>query len=352
MSGAGGDDSPIDDHTGVRVSGVRLLPSTITIAALCSGLSAIHFALLDQAGIALALIALAAVLDSLDGRVARLLDATSKIGAELDSLSDAISFGVAPALVIYVTMLEGHRLGWIATLLFVVAIVLRLARFNTLVDDDTAPGYTKEFFVGVPSPAGALMAMAPIAAGEQWGDGWWTNQVLVMLWLLFSAVLIVSRVPTLAMKTVSVPRRVAALLLIAVAIIVAGLVTYPYVVLLVLVAAYLVHIPFAVRSLRWVAARPETWEIKPAERRAIRRDRQRTDPDDEPDAAPAGARAVAGAAVTGDGPAAGAAAGDRPAALEAAPAARVPAAPVAGRARRMHPVRRIRRVRVAGRRRQ
>src|SRR5699024_2144477 len=123
----------------------------------------------------------------------------------------------------------------------------------------------------------ARRAWAPIAAAERWGHGWWTNQLLVMAWLLFSAALIVSRVPTLAMKSVSVPRRSAALLLIAVAIVVAGVVTYPYVVLLALVALYLVHIPFAVRSRRWVATRPETWEYKPAERRAIRRDERGSD---------------------------------------------------------------------------
>src|SRR5699024_3699639 len=131
-------------------------------------------------------------------------------------------------------------------------------------DDDTAPSYTKEFFVGVPSPAGALIALAPIAAVEQWGQGWWTDQILVMVWLLFSAILIVSRVPTLAMKSAAVPRRAAVLLLGGVAVTVAGLVTYPYVVLLVLVAAYLVHIPFAVRNRRWVDARPDTWECGPA----------------------------------------------------------------------------------------
>ena len=137
------------------VNGIRLLPSTITIAALCAGLSAVKFALEGDPGIALAMIALAAILDSLDGRVARLLDATSKIGAELDSLSDAVSFGVAPALVLYITLLQGFPLGWIVALLFAVSIVLRLARFNTLLDDDSAPSYTKEYFTGVPSPASA-----------------------------------------------------------------------------------------------------------------------------------------------------------------------------------------------------
>ncbi|GAA4820709.1 hypothetical protein GCM10023353_30880 [Tomitella cavernea] len=342
-----------DDRQGMRISTIRLLPSTITIAALCSGLSALHFALLGKPGVALALIALAAILDSLDGRVARMLDATTKIGAELDSLSDAISFGVAPALVIYVSLLEGHRLGWIATLLFVVAIVLRLARFNTLVDDDTAPSYTKDFFVGVPSPAGALVAMAPIAAEEQWGDGWWTNQVLVMVWLLFTAVLIVSRIPTLAMKAASVPRRAAVLLLGGVAVTVAGLVTYPYVVLLVLVAVYLVHIPFAVRSQRWVAAHPDAWDCKPAERRAIRRGRPDADTS-EADYGPNAPRS----SVDTSGRAHPAEKTPGPARSTASSATATPVAfdrPAASQgasSRRLRPGRRMRRVRVAGRRRQ
>lgn len=256
---------------GPRISGVRLLPSTITVAALCAGLSAVKFALEGNPGLAIGMVALAAVLDMLDGRVARLLDATSRIGAELDSLSDAVSFGVAPALVLYVSMLQGYPMGWIVALVFAVSIVLRLARFNTLLDDNTAPAYMKEYFTGVPSPAGALIALAPVAAMAQWGQGWWTTHWLVVAWVLGTAALVVSRIPTLAMKSVAVPRRMVAVLLVFVALIVAGLVTYPYVALLVLLGLYLVHIPFAVHSRAWVAAHPETWGFKPAERRAERR---------------------------------------------------------------------------------
>lgn len=253
-----------------RPQAVRLLPSVITILALSAGLSAVKFALDGELGTALGMIGAAAVLDSLDGRIARLLDATSKIGAELDSLSDAISFGVAPALVLYVTLLDGSAFGWIITLLYAVSIVLRLARFNTLLEDDSVPAYAREYFVGVPAPAGALIAVVPVAAFIQWGDGWWTSYPAVAVWILFTATLVVSTVPTLAMKSVSVPPRLAVVLLFLVTLAAAALVTYPYILMLVLVAVYLVHIPFAVRSKRWVAARPETWDIKPSERRAIR----------------------------------------------------------------------------------
>lgn len=254
-----------------RPQAVRLLPSVITILALCSGLSAVKFALDGELGMALGAIGAAAVLDSLDGRIARLLDATSKIGAELDSLADAISFGVAPALVLYVTLLDGKSFGWIIALIYAVSIVLRLARFNTLLDDDDIPSYAREYFVGVPAPAGALIALVPLAAAAQWGEGWWSSYPLIVAWTVLSAALIVSRVPTLAMKSVSVPPHMAAGLLVLVALAAAALVTYPYILLIVLVGVYLAHIPFAVRSKRWVAARPETWDIKPSERRAIRR---------------------------------------------------------------------------------
>lgn len=253
-----------------RPHAVRLLPSVITIMALSAGLSAVKFALDGRLDIALGMVGAAAVLDSLDGRIARLLDATSKIGAELDSLSDAVAFGVAPALVLYVTLLDGSAFGWIVALLYAVSIVLRLARFNTLLEDDTVPAYAREYFVGVPSPAGAVVALAPVAAYIQWGDGWWSSFPVVVVWTLFSGGLIISRIPTLAMKSVQVPPRMAIVLLCAVAAAAAALVTYPFILMLVLVGVYLVHIPFAIHSQRWVAARPETWDIKPSERRAIR----------------------------------------------------------------------------------
>ena len=149
--------------------GVRLLPNAITVLAMCAGLSAVHFALAGRYAAAIAAIAVAAVLDSLDGRIARLLDATSKMGAELDSLADAISFGVAPALVLYIWKLEGNRLGWVVALIFAVCMVLRLARFNTLLDDTEQPPYAKEFFVGVPAPAGGLLALLPLILTLQFG---------------------------------------------------------------------------------------------------------------------------------------------------------------------------------------
>ncbi|MBF6137970.1 CDP-diacylglycerol--serine O-phosphatidyltransferase [Nocardia otitidiscaviarum] len=257
---------------------IRLLPSMVTILGLCSGLSAVKFGIEGKLGIALALVGAAAIFDMLDGRIARMLDATTKMGAELDSLSDAIAFGVAPALVLYVTFLHADSVGWILALMFAVCMVLRLARFNTLMDDDNRPDWQREYFTGVPAPAGALIVLLPIALAEQFGDGWWVSFPAVAVWTVITGLLCVSTLPTLAIKSVSVAPRTAPILLVLVALAAALLVTYPLILMMGLVAIYLAHIPFAVRSARWVAARPETWHHKPAERRAQRKAQRRTRP--------------------------------------------------------------------------
>lgn len=250
---------------------LRLLPSATTVLAICAGLTSIKFALDGRPHIALALIGAAAVLDGIDGGIARALDAQSAMGAEIDSLADAVNFGVAPALVVYVALLPHSAVGWIFVLLYVVCIVLRLARFNTLIDDDTRPAYTREFFTGMPAPCGAVGSIGPLAAMLQFGTGWWTSTWFVCFWLAANSVLLVSRVPTLALKAISVPPNAAPILLILIAGAAAGLLLFPYVLVLLIIAGYLCIIPFTVRSQRWVAARPEAWDDKPRQRRAARR---------------------------------------------------------------------------------
>ncbi len=251
--------------------GLRILPSATTVLAICAGLTSIKFALDGQPHIALALIGAAAVLDGIDGGIARALDAQSKMGAEIDSLADAVNFGVAPALVVYVTLLPHSPVGWIVVLIYAVCVVLRLARFNALLDDDTRPAYTREFFTGMPAPCGAVGAIGPLAAFLQFGHGWWTSWWFVSLWLVANAALLVSRVPTIALKAISVPPNAAPLLLILVAVAAAGLLLFPYVLVLLIIIGYVCLMPFTIYSQRWVAARPETWDVKPKQRRAIRR---------------------------------------------------------------------------------
>ncbi|MER7014843.1 CDP-diacylglycerol--serine O-phosphatidyltransferase [Saccharopolyspora sp. NPDC000359] len=256
--------------------GVRLLPNAITVLAMCAGLSAVQFALNGNLTGAIGSIAVAAVLDGLDGRIARLLDATSKMGAELDSLSDAMSFGVAPALTLYAWQLQDNRVGWVAALVFAVCMVLRLARFNTLLEDADQPPYTKEFFVGVPAPAAGLLALLPLILTAHFNHaGWWANQTVLMVWMVLIAALAVSRVPTLSLKTVKVPPRLVAPLLVLVAMLAAGIIMFPLISLAIAMVVYLLHIPYAVYRHNWLAKHPEAWEAPPRERRAIRRRSQR-----------------------------------------------------------------------------
>lgn len=262
---------PKPDPKGPPNRGLRILPSATTVLAICAGLTSIKFALDAKPWISLALIGAAAILDGIDGGIARALNAQSRMGAEIDSLADAVNFGVAPALVIYVTLLPNSQLGWIFVLLYAVCVVLRLARFNALLDDDTRPAYTREFFTGMPAPCGAIGAIGPLIAFMQFGDGWWTSHWFICVWLAANAALLVSRVPTVALKAISVPANAAPVLLILVAVGAAGLLLFPYVLLLLIIVGYLCLMPFTIYSQRWVAARPETWDVKPKQRRAIRR---------------------------------------------------------------------------------
>jgi CDP-diacylglycerol---serine O-phosphatidyltransferase len=248
--------------------GVRLLPNAITVLALCSGLSAVQFALAGRYELSVAGLTAAAVLDGLDGRIARLLDATSKMGAELDSLADCISFGVSPALVLFVWRLEGNRLGWVVALVFAVCAALRLARFNTLLEDTEQPPYAKEFFVGVPAPAAALVAVTPLLLEIQFGPGPWSTPLVVGVWMLLVAALMISRLRTLSMKTVRVPAEFIAPLLVLVGLAAAAVVTVPFLALALAVLVYLVHLPYAVYRYRWLARHPEAWYLAARQRRA------------------------------------------------------------------------------------
>ncbi len=252
----------------------RLVPSAMTVAAICLGLSAVKFALDDRPTEAMAMLAAAAILDALDGRMARLLKATSKMGEEIDSLADAVNFGVAPALIVYATLLPHARIGWIVVLLYAVCIVLRLARYNAMLAGDQ-PAYEKEYFTGMPAPAGAIGAIGPLAAKMQFGDGWWTSEVAVSIWMIGVSLLVVSTIPMRKIHTFAIPPRMVAPLLALLAIGVAAAVQYGYIVIMVIIVAYVIHIPFAVRTKAWLADHPEVWDERPKQQRRARREFRR-----------------------------------------------------------------------------
>ena len=256
---------------------VRILPSAMTVAAICLGLSAVKMALDNRPTEAMAFLAVAAILDALDGRLARILDATSRMGEEIDSLADAVNFGVAPAFIVYGTLLSTSRIGWIVVLLYAVCIVLRLARFNAMLSVEQ-PDYEKKYFVGMPAPAGAIGAIGPLAAKLQFGDGWWTSEPAVVIWMIGVSLLAVSTLPMRKIHTFSVPPNLVAPLLALLAIGVAASILYGYLVILIVIVAYVIHIPFAIRTRRFLAAHPEVWDDKPRQQRAARRAFRRAQP--------------------------------------------------------------------------
>lgn len=269
---------------------LRLLPSAMTVTAICLALTSVKLAHDKQVTPALALLAGAAILDALDGRIARVLNATSRMGQELDSLADAVNFGVAPAFIVYWTLLSPTQLthselshsqiGWIVVLLFSVCIVLRLARYNAALDD-VQPAYENEYFTGMPAPAGAIGAIGPLAAKMQFPGHWWTTdwaQWTVIVWMIGVSFLVVSTIPMRKVHTFAIPPNMAVPLLVALAILVAASVFYGYLVIMAIIVAYVIHIPFAVRSKRWIAGHPEVWDFKPRQQRVHRRQIRRAQP--------------------------------------------------------------------------
>ncbi|OBE93776.1 CDP-diacylglycerol--serine O-phosphatidyltransferase [Mycolicibacterium elephantis] len=259
------------------VVSLRILPSGMTVAAICLGLTAVKMALDTRPTEAMAFLAVAAILDALDGRMARALKATSRMGEEIDSLADAVNFGVAPAFIVYGTLLSQSQVGWMVVLLYAVCIVLRLARYNAMLEIDQ-PAYEKKYFVGMPAPAGAIGAIGPLAAKMQFGEGWWTSEWAVVIWMVGVSLLVVSTIPMRKIHTFSVSPNMVAPLLALLAIAVAAAILYGYLVILLIIAAYVIHIPFAVRTKRFLAEHPEVWDERPRQQRAARRAIRRAQP--------------------------------------------------------------------------
>ena len=226
-----------------------IIPNMVTLLALCAGLTAIRMTIEGRYELAVYAILVAAVLDGLDGRIARFLKSTSKFGAELDSLSDFVSFGVAPGILLFGWILgEVRSFGWLAALVFAIAGALRLARFNVMIDADK-PAWQSNFFTGVPAPAGAMAAMLPLylsfAGLTIPPEAAW----VVVVYTLVIALLMVSRIPTYSGKKLGRVRRDLVIpLFVGLVVAVGLLVSFPFEVLAIATILYLIGIPFGWRA--------------------------------------------------------------------------------------------------------
>src|ERR1700751_5221936 len=211
-----------------------LLPNLITLLALCAGLTAIRLAVEDKLDLALAAIVFAALLDGIDGRIARMIKGTSRFGAERDSLADFVNFGVAPALMLYFwTLHELKSAGWIAALVFAIAAGLRLARFNVMIDDPNRPAWAGNFFVGIPAPAGAITVLLPVYVQFLGLPKLAFVAPVTLVYTLAIALLMVSRLPVYSGKRVRtrVAPDLVLLVFFGVVLFFALLIAYPWAVL-------------------------------------------------------------------------------------------------------------------------
>lgn len=226
-----------------------LIPNVITLTGLAAGLTSIRMAIDGRVELAIGLIVLAAVLDGIDGRVARLLKASSKFGAELDSLADFVNFGVAPALLLFVWGLSDLKsLGWIAALAFAISAALRLARFNVAHQNERVdPHWKKRYFEGIPAPAGALLVMLPLYLHFEGVEIFRTLPALTAVYIGVLAWLMVSHLPTFSGKLLATRIKFAYAMPITVfgVMIAAFLVTYPYITLCVFCFLYILTCPFS-----------------------------------------------------------------------------------------------------------
>jgi CDP-diacylglycerol---serine O-phosphatidyltransferase len=247
-----------------RIPVRTLAPNLVTLLALCAGLTGIRMAFENRYGLALAAIVFAAVLDGIDGRLARLLKGTSKFGAELDSLSDFVNFGVAPALILYFWGLHDLKsAGWIAAMAFAICAGLRLARFNVMSADPDKPAWAGNFFVGVPAPAGAIIVLLPIYAAFLGLPRSTFLTWLTLAYTLAIAALMVSRLPVFSGKRIGtrVPPEMVGPVIILLVLFVALLIAYPWIILTIGTLCYLASLPFG-----WVSYR--SYEERAREGRA------------------------------------------------------------------------------------
>ena len=222
-----------------------LAPNAITVLSLCSGMFGVRFALREEWESAVIAILIAGIFDGLDGSVARLLKGTSRFGAELDSLSDVISFGVAPALIMYMWVLNDVRgLGWLMSLIFVICMALRLARFNTVMKDDELGADVKAgYFTGIPAPASAALAVLPMVLSFEYGFDFLKDPKICSAYMAIICLLTVSRIPTFSFKSLKIHKEHVIFVLLGIAVLASLLITDLWLTVSFVGMTYIISIP-------------------------------------------------------------------------------------------------------------
>lgn len=238
------DDAIVEEKGGLSLRG--MVPNAITAAALCAGLTAVRFAIDENWSFAVLAVVVAGILDGMDGRIARLLNAQSRFGAELDSLADALSFGMAPALILFLWSLEDlSRFGWFAALAYAICCALRLARFNAQIDVEDQPHKLAGFLTGVPAPVGAGLAFTPLCLWIETGLEIFRDPLLNAIWISAIGVLFISNMPTLSWTAIRPQRDIRIWLIALVALGFAGVLLEPWWTLSALGVLYLALMPYA-----------------------------------------------------------------------------------------------------------
>lgn len=235
---------------------IRILPNVITVTSFCFGLIAVRFALLNKWETAVACVLISALLDSLDGRVARMIGHSSKFGAELDSLSDLVCFGVAPAMLLFLKVFQNaccmKNIGWGICMFFAICCALRLARFNAVQvwGEEQQPDWMKKYFTGVPAPAGAFIALFPFVLHFSTGNCSFLNPFFVSVCALFSGIMMISRIKSFSSKMAEFKDGFASPELVVASLIVICMMTAPWVTLSWLIAIYIAVIPYSAYCYR------------------------------------------------------------------------------------------------------
>tara|TARA_Y100000996_G_scaffold388936_1_gene348917 strand:+ start:422 stop:1222 length:801 start_codon:yes stop_codon:yes gene_type:complete len=227
-----------------------ILPNMITLIGVCVGLSSINFALNENYKLSIIAILFAAIMDGLDGRIARLIKGTSKVGKELDSLTDIVSFGVAPAFIMYFWSLNNlGKIGWLLSLIYVVCVALRLARFN--INSGSEFSWKDNFFEGVPSPAGAILVLSPLIFDVSKLNLFSINyNIFVPIIFIITSILLISKIPTFSFKKIVVARSSTIFLLFGIVVVFGILLVYPFEILFVGCLIYLISIPVSIFAFK------------------------------------------------------------------------------------------------------